>query len=452
MLLLTQERRFSMEALWVGQRAHLRHLLPLHPDWTTQQLADAVGCSPSMVCKWRRRFAQASPDDVSVLFSRSRAPHHHPPRIDEEIQERIRQIRQEPPEGLQRTPGPVAILYYLQRDEAALATGKRLPRSTRTIWRILDAAGLIVRDPVRKHAAQEPPEPLEEVQLDFKDVSTAAPDWHDPDAKRAHLIETCNFVDAGTSIWLDAQVREDFHAETAFQAVVAFLQRYGCPKILTFDRDPRWVGSATARDFPSALCQFLSCVGVYPNVLPPHHPELNAYVERFHRTYKEECLLIHRPSTLEETRTVTQDFQQHYNEQRPHQGRSCGNRPPRQAFPILPPLPPLPSWVDPDAWLQAIHGRTYARRVKSDGYVNIDGTGYYVKQALAGQHLLLRVNAAERCLEVLQGETLIKVLPIKGLQGKSMPLQDYIALMQERARSQERQRLRELHQRLLQAR
>jgi len=74
-----------MEALWVGLRAHLRHLLQFHPDWTGQQLADAVGCSRSMVYKWRLRFADASPDDVSVLFSRSRAPHRHPPRIDEHV-------------------------------------------------------------------------------------------------------------------------------------------------------------------------------------------------------------------------------------------------------------------------------------------------------------------------------------------------------------------------------
>ena len=148
-----------MEDLWVSQRAHLCHLLRLHPDWTARQIADAVGYSSSMVSKWRRRFAAADPDDVCILFSRSRAPHHPPPRIDEAVQEHVRQIRLESPEGLQRTPGPVAILYSLQSDEAALVTGKRLPRSTRTIWRILDAAGLIVRDPLRKHAALEPPDP-----------------------------------------------------------------------------------------------------------------------------------------------------------------------------------------------------------------------------------------------------------------------------------------------------
>jgi hypothetical protein len=85
--------------------------------------------------------------------------------------------------------------------------------------------------------------------------------------------------------------------------------------------------------------------------------------------------------------------------------------------------------VDPDAWLKAIHGRTYARRIKSDGCVSVDGTNYYIKQTLSGQMMTLRINAAERCLEVLQQNTLIKALPIKGLLGKRMPLEDYILLI-----------------------
>ncbi len=132
MALVVPGKEVFMEALWVGQRAHLRHLFQLHPDWTGQQVADAVGCSRSMVYKWRRRLAQASPSDLSVLFSRSRAPHHHAARIDEEVKEQIQQIRLDPPEGLQRTPGPLAISSYLQRDEPLLARGKRLPRSRRT--------------------------------------------------------------------------------------------------------------------------------------------------------------------------------------------------------------------------------------------------------------------------------------------------------------------------------
>ncbi len=287
-----------MEADWVCKRAHLRALLQLHPDWSRQQLADAVGCSKSMVNTWKKRFAEADPENVVVLFSRSRAPHHHPARLSQEVVECIIDLRLSPPEHLQRTPGPKALLYYLARDETLRLCGLRLPRSTRTIWSILDAAGLIERAEPRKRSPLPMVESLEEVQVDFKEVSSAVPDPTSPSEKRHHLIEVCNFLDAGSSRLLSAQPHEDFHAETAFDAVVTFLRAYGLPAMLTLDRDVRWVGSATQRDFPSTLLQFLYGIGVQPNVLPPHHPELNCYVERYNKTYKKECLEIFHMTTL----------------------------------------------------------------------------------------------------------------------------------------------------------
>ena len=76
-----------------------------------------------------------------MLHSRSRARKHPPEGISPTVIERILQMRDEPPEGLQRTPGPKAILYYLPRDEQL--QGERLPRSSRTIYRILQQAGRI---------------------------------------------------------------------------------------------------------------------------------------------------------------------------------------------------------------------------------------------------------------------------------------------------------------------
>ncbi len=446
--LLHVRKEVVVEALWVGQRAHLRHLLQLHPDWTLQQVADAVGCSTSMVSKWKRRFAQGSPEDVSKLFSRSRARLHPPARLDREVVNRVLEIRLFPPDHLRRTPGSCAIRYYLHRDPELLASGKRLPRSTRTIWRLLDEAYLIERELPRRHAPLPPCEPLEDVQMDFKDASVPA----DPQGKHPHVIEVLNFVDVGTSLLLSAQVPADFHAETALQAGVAFLRKSGLPSRLTFDRDVRWVGSPGQRNFPSALCQFLYGAGVQPNILPPQHPELNAFVERFHRSYNGECLLRERPGTLEEVRKVTEEYGWPYNQERPHQGRSCRNQPPQKAHPILPPRPALPEEVDPDRWVHVLDGRLYARQVKSDGRVLVDGTAYYVKKDLAGQRIVLRIKAATRVCEVLLGEQKIKELPIKGLVGEPMALDDYIELMSQRARSEERQRrLKRYQQRIQQA-
>ena len=43
-----------------------------------------------------------------------------------------------------------------------------------------------------------------------KDIGGVSPE-QGSQGKRQHVIEVCNFVDAGTSIALWAQAREDFH-------------------------------------------------------------------------------------------------------------------------------------------------------------------------------------------------------------------------------------------------
>ena len=421
-----------MEADWVAERSMLRHLITLHPTWTNAEVARCLQRSESWVKRWRKRFRETAPDDCQVLLGHSRARHTPPPSTSPEVVQRILELRDHPPEHLQRVPGPKALLYYLPRHAEGLPQGAHLPRSTKTIWKILKSNGRIVVDRHRKPKPLEQRDPLQEIQIDFKDDSTVPAE---PLGKRQHVVETCNFVDAGTSIWLHGPVREDFTAETAFEAVVEFLQLYGLPSILTFDRDPRWVGSASGRDFPSAFVRFLLCLGIQPNICPPHRPDKNCYVERLHRTYKYECLLVHRPGTVAQVREVTEAFMMHYNTERPHQGRSCGNTPPRVAFPTLPALPPVPSQVDPDRWIQSIDGQAFARSVRADGSVTVDDLRYYVSHQLAGQRINLVVRAPDNVFDLLHGATRIKRLPIKGLFGKLLPFEEYVALMRQEARS-----------------
>ena len=75
---------------------------------------------------------------------------------------------------------------------------------------------------------------------------------------------------------------------------------------------------------------------------------------------------------------MTEAFLSHYNNERPHQGRACGNVPPRVAFPTLPTLPALPGRVDPDAWLATLDQKMYLRHVGRDGCVDVDLQSYYI--------------------------------------------------------------------------
>ncbi len=424
-----------MEAVYYAARANLRRLMRLHPQWTHQQYAQVVGMSRGWVKKWKKRLQEAEPADEQVLHSRSRARKQPPERISQAVIERIIQMRTEPPEGLRRTPGPKALLYYLPRDEQV--QGERLPRSSRTIYRILQQAGCIAQRQPHMQEPQERPAPMSHWQLDFKDASTVPAD---PFGKRQHVVEVLNVVDEGTSVLVDAQVSADFHAETTLEAVADLFVRQGLPQVVRMDRDVRFVSSPSGSDFPSALVRFCECLGVGVLLCDPHHPQQNGFVERYHRTYQEECLAVEHPGTLDEVREVTAAFAQHYNRSRPHQGRSCGNRPPRVAFPTLPELPAVPDLVDPDRWLRVNDGLHLVRLVRRDGTVRVDLKSYYVGRALAGQHVALHLSATTRALLVVHEHQVIKTLPLKGLTGQALRFEAFVQLMMGQARAERRLR------------
>jgi hypothetical protein len=235
-------------------------------------------------------------------------------------------------------------------------------------------------------------------------------------------------------------VRADFTEETTLAAVAEPVRERGLPEEVTVDRDPRFVGPPGAGDFPSPFVRFLTCLGVTVRVNPPHRPDLNPFVERYHRTFEYECLRVHRPATLERAREVTAAFRAHYNTARPNQARSCGNRPPLEAFPDLPPRPPAPAEVDPDAWLRLLAGRRYLRTVHPSGAVFVEHERYYVARRLAGQRVALAIAPDTGTLVVRHGEVPVKQVPLRGLWGERLPFEGYVARMLQEARVHERRR------------
>jgi hypothetical protein len=189
---------------------------------------------------------------MTVLASQSRARKTPVPRVDPRLVERILELRDQPPAPFPRVPGPKAILYFLSQEEPP--AGLRWPRGTATIWRILRAHGRIPTKAPYTPSPLPRPQPLEEWQLDFKDVSTVPPG---PEGKRQHIVETLDSVDAGTSLVLKAQVRPDFAADTTLWSVAEVLREYGLPTGITIDRDPRFVGSPTNATSPPPSC--VSC-------------------------------------------------------------------------------------------------------------------------------------------------------------------------------------------------
>jgi hypothetical protein len=182
----------------------------------------------------------------------------------------------------------------------------------------------------------------------------------------------------------------------------------------------------------------LHVLGVQPAICPPHQPQKNGFVERYHRSFKYECVLMRCPVTLGEVKTVTAEYKEHYNYARHHQGRGLGNQPPRVAFPDLPALPSLPLVVDPDRWLKAIEGERFTRKVRSDGGFSLDKYDYYVGQALAGQYVSLSIASQSRELVVEHQQQLVKRLSLKGLVGRILSLEEWKEVLMKEARSERR--------------
>jgi transposase InsO family protein len=360
---------------------------------------------------------------------------HHVRWEHPQVVDRILEIRDDPPEGLRRTPGPKAILYYLSRDETLKEQQLRLPKSTRTIHQLLRENGRIApRFPTVTDPLERPPA-MQHWQLDFKDASTVPTDPH---GKKQHVVEILNIIDKGTSILVAHYVRSDFTAETALAAVAQTFVEHGLPSSITLDRDTRWVGAPQGSDFPAALVRFCHALGVAVLLCDPYHPQQNGFVERYHRTLNQECLKRERPKTIDEVRQVTEAFASHYNCQRPHQGISCGNQPPMIAFPTLPSLPKVPDVINPDAWLSHVKGQHLVRRVNRQGFVKVDLYPYYISSKLAGQRVTLSIQAQEQSLQVVYPQGYQRSLPLKGLHQRALPYQEYLVLMQREASTQQR--------------
>lgn len=336
------------------------------------------------------------------------------------------------------------IQYELQQRFAG--TDKRFPRSTSTIWRILDHHQRITRSPQREREPFERPAPMTHWEIDFTDITSIPAD---PDGKRQHAVEMFNVVDRGTSILVETTASEDYNTETSIIAMTSVFLVEGLPNTITMDRDPRFVGGYQGDDFPSAFMRFLLCLGIALDICPPRRPNLKPFVERVHRTIQEECLQIKKPDRVQAACELLKNYRFRYNSDRPHQGSACGNRPPYHVFPQLPRLRRLPDMIDPDRWLRTFHGRQFRRRVQANGSVKMDKRSYYVDKGLQGQQVTLRVDADRREFQVMQSRQMIKTVPIKGLYEETLEFEVYLKLICEEARTEWRQTKRLVRERRL---
>ncbi len=95
--------------------------------------------------------------------------------------------------------------------------------------------------------------------------------------------------------------------------------------------------------------------------------------------------------------------------------------------------------MDPDAWVQAIHGEHYARKVDPEGCVKLGDKRYYVQKDLAGTHVVLEVDAPAREAVVWHCKEAVKRLPLKGIKKNLLAFDNFVDQLRLEARQEWRQ-------------
>lgn len=268
------------------------------------------GVSTWFFYDFRRRFAR---EGDAALEPRSRAPHRVANRISPEIEDLIVSVRKDLTDrGLDA--GPASIWSSL-RTEANVAT---VP-SESTIWRVLNARGLIVPEPRKapKHAGKR--FVAERANECWQTDDTA---WSLADGTEVKIL---NVLDDHSRLLVASVATFSVTGAFALAVFAAAAAILGWPARFLSDN---------AKAFRHVLADALAELGIASRHSRAYHPQTNGKVERFHQTLKRWLAKQPPAETLEDLQVQLDIFRVIYNHERPH--RSLARQHPADVWTVAP--------------------------------------------------------------------------------------------------------------------
>lgn len=133
-------------------------------------------------------------------------------------------------------------------------------------------------------------------------------------------MRTFNVVDDYNREGLNLDVDLSMPARRVIQSLERLIKWRGKPKAIRCDNGPEYISHAL-RDWAQAS-------GIDISYIQPGKPTQNAYIERFNRTVRQECLALHLFESIEQAQDITTQWLWTYNNERPH--FALGGMTPRQ--------------------------------------------------------------------------------------------------------------------------
>lgn len=298
------------------------------------QVAARYGVSRALVHKLHHRWLE---EGDAAFEPRSRRPGTSPTRTPDPVRERVLQLRDElARDGLDA--GADTIVELLARE--------RITVSRATAWRILTAAGRVIRQPQKRPRSSwlrfTADRPNELWQSDFTHVVLST----------GTDVEVIGWLDDHSRYLLHLTAHRRVTGRTVTDTFTAAAEEHGYPAATLTDngmvyttrysRGGRGRGDGTGNGFETLLAD----LGITQKNGRPFKPTTQGKIERFWQTLKRH--LATRPAaTLPELQQILDAFRDHYNHIRPHRG--IGRRTPGFAYSLIPKATPL-SPDDPGLW------------------------------------------------------------------------------------------------------
>lgn len=282
----------------MGER--LRLVLLVKDGETVSEAARQCGVSRRTAYKWLARHGF---EGAMGLQNQSRAPHHHPNAVPEELAERIVTLR-----GRRPTWGPVKLLHWLKAHE-----GQYPWPCASTIGALLKERGLTVARKRRRNLGRYS-EPLAHCDSPNRVWCADFKGWFLTGDKRR--CDPLTVSDGYSRYLLRCQALAHPTYEAVRPVFDAAFREYGLPISIRTDNGVPFAGTRGLA--LSRLSVWWIKLGITPERIEPGKPQQNGRHERMHKTLKAETLSPPAPTMREQQRRFDQ-FQRDYNEERPHQ-------------------------------------------------------------------------------------------------------------------------------------
>lgn len=310
--------------------------------------------------KWVNRYLS---DGVHGLEDQSRAPHHHPNQLSEEIESIILRAKRE-----RMHWGPKKIIDWLAQEYKHI----EWPAYS-TAGDLLKLNGLVQprKKRVRTPAYTQPFE-----------LCTAPNDVWSIDYKGNFILgdgQTCyplTLTDNYSRYLLACDAFPSISGQDVRKTLIRLFREYGLPKAIKSDNGSPFATRSLAG--LSRLSVWWIKLGIIPERIKPGAPQENGRHERMHLTMKQEVAMPPKENIIVQQRALDA-FQNEFNHERPHEGIESQR----------------PAWIyihSPRAYPEQLNQIEYdsnvtTRKIRTNGTMKWDGKEIFISETLIGERI-----------------------------------------------------------------